>query len=115
MLTFPFANNLVEDLHPTVIPARHAEAIASRPLARHGIARQTRHANQTTVLASKHSMASVIQEALTKVSGFSRASGRPRDSYSTSTLAFDPQRRLQSLPRWQDYWEHCSNSHGATS
>jgi hypothetical protein len=53
------------------IPDRHAEAITSRPLALHGIARQTRHANQTTVeITSTHSMASVIQVALTKISGF---------------------------------------------
>ena len=31
------------------IPEKHAEAITSRPLAPHGIARQTRHGNQTTV------------------------------------------------------------------
>jgi hypothetical protein len=53
------------------IPDRHAEAITSRPLALHGIARQTRHANQTTVeITSTHSMASVIQVALTKISVF---------------------------------------------
>jgi hypothetical protein len=53
------------------IPDRHAEAITSRPLALHGIARQTRHANQTTVeITSTHSSASIIQVALTRVSGF---------------------------------------------
>jgi len=53
------------------IPDRHAEAITSRPLALHGIARQTRHANQTTVeITSTHAMAAVIQAALTKVSCF---------------------------------------------
>ena len=53
------------------IADRHAEALTSRPLALHGIARQTRHANQTTVeITSTHSMAAVIQMALTKVSGF---------------------------------------------
>jgi len=53
------------------IPEKHAEAITSRPLALHGIARRTRHANQTTVeVTSTHSKASVIAEALTKVSGF---------------------------------------------
>jgi hypothetical protein len=31
------------------IPDKHAEAITSRPLALHGIARQTRHSNRTTV------------------------------------------------------------------
>jgi len=56
------------------IPDRHAEAITSRPLALHGIARQTRHANQTRVeITSTHSMASVIQVALTKISGFFRS------------------------------------------
>lgn len=53
------------------IPDRHAEAITSRPLALQGIARQTRHANQTTVeITSTHSMAPLIQAALTRVSAF---------------------------------------------
>jgi hypothetical protein len=53
------------------IPDRHAEAITSRPLALHGIARQTRHGNQTTVeITSTHAEASRIAEILTKVSGF---------------------------------------------
>jgi hypothetical protein len=53
------------------IPDKHAEAITSRPLALHGIARQTRHANQTTVeITSTHAMAPVIQAALTRISGF---------------------------------------------
>src|ERR1035437_3625110 len=50
---------------------KHAEAITSRPLALHGIARQTRHGNQTTVeITSTHAKASQIAEILTKVSGF---------------------------------------------
>lgn len=50
---------------------KHAEAITSRPLALHGIARQTRHGNQTTVeITSTHAQASRITEILTKVSGF---------------------------------------------
>ncbi|MGI8744952.1 MAG: hypothetical protein ACR2NN_20745 [Bryobacteraceae bacterium] len=53
------------------IPDKHAEAITSRPLALHGIARRTRHSNQTTVeVTSTHSKALVIAEALIKVSGF---------------------------------------------
>jgi hypothetical protein len=53
------------------IPDKHAEAITSRPLALHGIARQTRHGNQTTVeITSTHSKASQIAEILTQVSGF---------------------------------------------
>ncbi len=53
------------------IPDKHAEAITSRPLALHGIARQTRHGNQTTVeITSTHAKASRIAEILGKVSGF---------------------------------------------
>ena len=53
------------------IPDKHAEAITSRPLALHGIARQTRHGNQTTVeITSTHAKATQIAVILTKVSGF---------------------------------------------
>jgi len=53
------------------IPDKHAEAITSRPLALHGIARQTRHGNQTTVeITSTHAKAAQKAEILTKVSGF---------------------------------------------
>lgn len=53
------------------IPDKHAEAITSRPLALHGIARQTRHGNQTTVeITSTHAKASTIAEILTNVSRF---------------------------------------------
>jgi hypothetical protein len=53
------------------IPDKHAEAITSRPLALHGIARRTRHSNQTTVeVTSTHSKALAVAAALSKVSGF---------------------------------------------
>ena len=53
------------------IPDKHAEAITSRPLALQGIARQTRHGNQTTVeITSMHAEASTITEILTNVSAF---------------------------------------------
>jgi hypothetical protein len=53
------------------IAEKHAEAITSRPLALHGIARQTRHGNQTTVeITSTHAKASRIVQILTKVSQF---------------------------------------------
>ena len=53
------------------IADKHAEAITSRPLALHGIARQTRHGNQTTVeITSTHAKAAQIEGILTKVSGF---------------------------------------------
>ena len=53
------------------IPGKHAEAITSRPLALHAIARQTRHGNQTTVeITSTHARALQIAEILTTVRGF---------------------------------------------
>ena len=53
------------------IPDKHAEAVTSRPLALHGIARRTRHANQTTIeITSTHSKAPLIAAALTRVSQF---------------------------------------------
>ena len=53
------------------IPDKHAEAVTSRPLALHGIARRTHHGNQTTLeITSMHSKAGLIAEALTKVSMF---------------------------------------------
>ncbi len=53
------------------IPDRHAEAITSRPLALHGIARLTRHSNQTKIeVTSTHSQAPVIAAALTRISSF---------------------------------------------
>ena len=53
------------------IPDKHAEAVTSRPLALHGIARRTRHSHQTTVeITSTHSKAGLMAAALTRVSGF---------------------------------------------
>jgi hypothetical protein len=53
------------------IPEKHAEAITSRPLALHGIARRTRHGNQIKVeVTSTHSKALAIAAALSKVNGF---------------------------------------------
>lgn len=53
------------------IPDKHAEAVTSRPLALQGIARQTRHGNQTTLeITSTHAKAPLIAEVLAKVSGF---------------------------------------------
>jgi hypothetical protein len=52
------------------IPEKHAEAITSRPLALHGIARRTRHGNQTKVeVTSTHSKAPAIAAALSKGNG----------------------------------------------
>jgi hypothetical protein len=53
------------------IPDKHAEAITSRPLAMNGIARQTTHANQTTIeITSTHAKAPIMVEALINVSAF---------------------------------------------
>ena len=52
------------------IPDKHPEAITSRPLALHGIARRTRHGNQTTIeVTSAHSKAPLIAQALRRASG----------------------------------------------
>lgn len=51
------------------IPNRHTEATTSRPLLLHGIARQTRHGNQTTLtITSNHAQARAIRQALEAVS-----------------------------------------------
>ena len=51
------------------IPDRHAEAVTSRPLALYGIARQTRHGNQTTLeITSMHCKAPQIAKMMTNVS-----------------------------------------------
>ena len=53
------------------IPDKHAEAVTSRPLALHGIARRTHHSHQTILeITSMHSKAGLIAKALTKVSSF---------------------------------------------
>jgi hypothetical protein len=68
------------------IPEKHAEAITSRPLALHGIARRTRHSNQTTVeVTSTHSKALVIAEALTKVSGFLKRIKATAEQFTQAT------------------------------
>lgn len=55
------------------IPDKHAEAVSSRPLAWHGIARRIRHSNQTTIeITNTHSRARLMAQALTKVSALLR-------------------------------------------
>lgn len=54
-----------------VNPNKHAEAITSRPLLLHGIAKQTQHSNQTTLtITSTHAKAGLIQIVLGEVSRF---------------------------------------------
>ncbi len=52
-------------------PDQHTEAITSRPLLLHAVARQTRHSNQTRLtVTSSHGDNSEIRRALAKVSAF---------------------------------------------
>ena len=54
-----------------VNPDKHAEAITSRPLLLHAIAKQTRHSNQTTVtITSTHAKAGMIEVVLGQVGRF---------------------------------------------
>jgi uncharacterized protein (DUF1810 family) len=48
------------------IPDKHAEAITSRPLALHGIARQTRHGSSMTLFVRATSENQVFTSALNK-------------------------------------------------
>ena len=53
------------------IPDRHAEAITSRPLLLHGVAKQTSHAGQRTItITSPHAEARRIQQVLSSLSAF---------------------------------------------
>ena len=53
------------------IPNRHTEATTSRPLLLHGVARQTQHANQSTLtITSLHAHAPQVRQALGAVSRF---------------------------------------------
>lgn len=56
-----------------VNPDKHAEAITSRPLLLHAIAKQTCHSNQTTVtITSTHAKAGAVQVALGQVGRYLR-------------------------------------------
>lgn len=53
------------------IPEKHAEQMTSRPLALHGIARLTRHSNQTNVeVSSAHFKAAPVARMPCAISGF---------------------------------------------
>lgn len=52
-------------------PHKHSEAITSRPLLLHGVARQTRHAGQTKItITSHHGRGGVVQSALQALASF---------------------------------------------
>ena len=53
------------------IPDKHGEAITTRPLLLHGIARRTRHGHQATVTITRlHARARLIKAALQRASAF---------------------------------------------
>ena len=55
-------------------PDRHREAITSRPLLLHGVARQTHHAGQTRLtVTSHHGRREAVVAALRRIAGFFRA------------------------------------------
>lgn len=57
-----------------VDPDRHAEAITSRPLLLHAVARQTRHAGRTTLsVTSGHARNRPVRQALARLADFFRA------------------------------------------
>jgi hypothetical protein len=52
-------------------PEKHSEAITSRPLLLHGVAKQTTHAGQTTItISSNHAKSEMVQYALQELSRF---------------------------------------------
>jgi hypothetical protein len=52
-------------------PEKHFEAITSRPLLLHGVAKQTTHAGQTTItISTSHAKSNTVQAALQALSGF---------------------------------------------
>lgn len=52
-------------------PHKHSEALTSRPLLLHGVARQTKHAGQTTItITSGHARNGRVQDALRALTGF---------------------------------------------
>ena len=88
-------------------PDRHAEAITSRRLALHGIARRTRHSNQTTVeVTSTHAKALLIAAALTKVSVFLKRIKETAEHLTKAALVADPERRLSAVSARQGAGKH---------
>jgi hypothetical protein len=57
--------------HSLADPDHHREAITSRPLLLHGVARQTRHAGQTRLtVASSHGRRDKVVQALRAIAAF---------------------------------------------
>ena len=67
-----FGLQLVESLFVRLAqPDKHAETITSRPLLLHGVARQTKHAGQTTLtITSSYAKSHTVRAALQALNGF---------------------------------------------
>lgn len=67
------------------IPNRHTEAITSRPLLLHGVARQTTHSHQATLtITSMHAQAPAIRRALQAVSTFLRRVRQTAEQFTSA-------------------------------
>ena len=83
-------------------PDHHREAITSRPLLLHGVARQTWHAGQTRLtVTSHHGRREAVAAALRRIAGFFRALTRSAEQLTAEgSLAPDPRRSAQEIPPW---------------
>ena len=74
-------------------PEKHAEAITSRPLLLHGVARQTKHAGQTTItITSSHAKSHSVQSVLQALNGF-------LEQLKNAAEQLSPLARLQLITR----------------
>jgi len=90
------------------IPDKHPEAINSRPLALHGIARRTRHGNQTTLeITSTHSKAK--RDHRDPVCGQRLSEAHQGDCGAVepnSAMALNPQCSLSAIPSRKNTGKH---------
>ena len=64
-------------------PDRHREAITSRPLLLHSVARQTHHAGQTRLtMTSRHGRRQAVAAALRRIASFFRALAQSAEQLS---------------------------------
>jgi hypothetical protein len=74
-------------------PDKHAEAITSRPLLLHGVARQTKYAGQTTHDHQQPRKSHAVQAALQTLNGFLR-------QLKSATEQLSPLDRLKLIARY---------------
>ena len=84
-------------------PDHHREAITSRPLLLHGIARRIQHAGQTRLtVTSSHGCRRVVVAALRRITGFFRSLMQSAEQLSTEggSLAPHPGGSAEEVPAW---------------